>query len=220
MPLSQWLITTNYYEGGYFRPDPLVSLSSSSWLSDSLHLNFSLLLYFPPFLPSHLCRLVCPPRRPSSLPSLVWLIAVQINKASRFVVLLCCVTQDGGCFHRNTVNWARLQSHTFSNCFLHLLIESIHCRHAKVSDLYRVEPTTAWPAEELERETKPWRRSGVQKPHLNIVNAAHDEARKHPSWSSGLRPQTWCENVAVATVAAHLTRLVHSHPSVVYSPST
>lgn len=97
MPLSQWLITTNYYEGGYFRPDPLVSLPSSSSLSDSLHLNFSLLLYFHPPHPAT-------PTAPVLFVLaiflfslfLVWLIAAEINKASRFVVLPRRVTRGTG----------------------------------------------------------------------------------------------------------------------------
>ena len=62
MPLSQWLITTNYYEGGYFSPDPLGSLflflavMILSILTSPCYCTFS---------SSHLARLVCPRRFPS-----------------------------------------------------------------------------------------------------------------------------------------------------------
>ena len=118
MPLSQWLITTNYYEGGYFRPDPLFSYSLSFphcvWFSLSLTslcicaLSLSLLFFLLSFPPTSLSRSSSPslpPPPPLSLflslslwQAVVWLqlIAVEINKASKFVFLLYCVTQRKG----------------------------------------------------------------------------------------------------------------------------
>lgn len=117
MPLSQWLITTNYYEGGYFRPDPLFSFSLSLAVSDSLYLSllsvsalslfrscFSSSLSLPPLRLAHPLRLSPPLLSLSRALSLslwqavVWLqlIAVEINKASKFVFLLYCVTQRKG----------------------------------------------------------------------------------------------------------------------------
>lgn len=111
MPLSQWLITTNYYEGGYFRPDPLFSFSLSLFLtvSDSLHLTsfsiftlsvFFFILFFslPPFCLAHPLRLSLSSLFLSLSQAVMWLqlIAVEINKASKFVFLLYCVTQRKG----------------------------------------------------------------------------------------------------------------------------
>lgn len=109
MPLSQWLITTNYYEGGYFRTD----LSS---LSLPHRLTLSISRYFPTLSPllswalfflfaSHLsvfarCLRLLP--LSSSLSAVVWLqlIVVEINKACKFVFLAApCHTEEGRCFH-------------------------------------------------------------------------------------------------------------------------
>lgn len=134
MPLSQWLITTNYYEGGYFRAwSPLFSLSLFTlWFSPSSIFCFCFLSFsFPPTALALL--ILCLSSLARSLPlsrrqAVVRfrLIAVEINKADKFVFLLYCVTEEGRRFLGQERQTSRAHSEFTHFCSDEFLTQSIH----------------------------------------------------------------------------------------------